>query len=68
MKRKGYSMRGGFYPSVMGGVATTGPYFVTAALVQASRLIKNNRTRMAARKRIMSRKQSRRRTKRTKRS
>ena len=56
--------KGGFYPSVMAGVSTTGPYFLTAAFAQGARLIRNNRTRMASRRR----KQGRRRTKRTKRA
>ena len=61
---------GGFYPSIMTGVIRTGPYFMTAAVAQASRLIRNNKSRMSNRKgsRKGSRKRSRRRTKRTKRS
>jgi hypothetical protein len=63
---KASTARGGFYPSVMTGLIRTGPYFMTAAAAQASRLIRNNKTRMSKRK--GSRKTRRRRTKRTKRS
>ena len=42
---------GGFYPSVMGGVATTGPYLMTAVVAQASRLIRNDKQRMGTRRR-----------------
>uniref|UniRef100_A0A6C0DCR6 Uncharacterized protein n=1 Tax=viral metagenome TaxID=1070528 RepID=A0A6C0DCR6_9ZZZZ len=48
--------KGGFYPSVMGNILITGPAFISASLIQAYRLIKNNTTRMASRKRHLSRK------------
>ncbi|NBV77140.1 hypothetical protein EBR66_03195 [bacterium] len=56
------NLKGGFYPSVMVGVSQTGPYFVTAAIAQGVRLVRNNKSRMARRK------QGRRRSKRSKRS
>lgn len=56
-------LKGGFYPSVMAGLSTTGPYFMTAAVAQAIKLVRNNKTRMAARRRA-----SRRHTKRRRRS
>lgn len=59
----GCSLRGGFYPSVMGGMLKTGPYFMTAAMVQGVRLVGNNKTRMAKRRS----RGSRRRTKRSRR-
>lgn len=43
--------RGGFYPSVMAGLTTTGPYFVTAAFAQGLRLVRNEKKRMASRRR-----------------
>ncbi len=49
----GCSMRGqagGFYPSVMYGLSSAGPYFVTAAFAQGARLIRNNKERMATRR------------------
>jgi len=42
--------KGGFIPSVMGGVMKAGPYFMTAAVAQGSRLLRNNRSRMASRR------------------
>lgn len=42
--------KGGFIPSVMGGVMKVGPYFMTAAMAQGSRLLRNNRSRMSSRK------------------
>jgi hypothetical protein len=61
---------GGFYPSVMGGVATTGPYFVTAVVAQAARLIRNERQRMSTRRRSVgsARGKATRRSKRTRRA
>jgi hypothetical protein len=41
--------RGGFYPSIMYGVSTAGPYFMTAAFMQGRRLIQNDRSRMTSR-------------------
>jgi hypothetical protein len=43
--------RGGFFPSLMGGVLQNGPYLMGAALSQGARLIMNNKKRMATRKR-----------------
>lgn len=62
---RGRSLRGGFYPSVMGGMLKTGPYFMTVAVAQGVRLVGNNKTRMA--KRRGRSRGSRRRTKRTRR-
>jgi len=56
VKRPTRRTKGGFYPSVMGGVIRNGPLFITAAVAQASRLIRGS-----------SRKRTRRRTKRTRR-
>jgi hypothetical protein len=56
------SQKGGFYPSVMGNILVTGPAFISASLVQAYRLVTNNKTRMASRKRHLSRKIRRRRS------
>jgi hypothetical protein len=56
------SQKGGFYPSVMGNILITGPAFISASIMQAFRLIKNNKTRMASRKRHLSRKIRRRRS------
>ncbi len=43
--------KGGFYPSLMGGVLSNGPLFVPAALGQGMRLLRNNTKRMSARRR-----------------
>ena len=43
--------KGGFYPSLMGGVLSNGPLFVPAALGQGLRLIRNDAKRMATRRR-----------------
>lgn len=43
--------RGGFYPSLMGGVLSNGPLLVPAVIGQGMRLLRNNRKRMATRKR-----------------
>jgi hypothetical protein len=51
----------------MGGVATNGPYFVTAAIAQAARLIRNEKQRMGAR-RQSTRGKATRRSKRTRRA
>jgi len=48
-------LQGGFYPSLMGGVLQNGPYLVTAAFAQGSRLVRGNRERMATRKRARRR-------------
>ena len=42
--------KGGFYPSLMGGVLSNGPLFVPAALGQGMRLLRNNTKRMATRR------------------
>jgi hypothetical protein len=63
MTSKKWRGRGGFYPSVMSGVVTTGQLFIPATIAQGFRLLRNNKTRMASR-----RKHAGRRTKRTKRS
>ena len=41
---------GGYAPSIMGTILKSGPYFVTAAVAQASRLINNTKARMASRR------------------
>jgi len=46
-------MKGGFYPSVMHGVATTGPMFITACVAQGVRLLRNNTERLRERARIL---------------
>lgn len=46
-----YKKKGGFYPSLMGGVLSNGPLLFPAALGQGMRLVRNNRKRMSARKR-----------------
>ncbi len=43
--------KGGFYPSLMGGVLSNGPLLVPAALGQGMRLLRNNTKRMSTRKR-----------------
>jgi hypothetical protein len=57
----GCSFRGGFYPSVMHGIATTGPYFMTTAVAQGFRLIQNDKERMKSRRSRKSRRKTRRR-------
>jgi len=47
--RLGRRVSGGFYPSLMGGVLQNGPYLVTAAFAQGSRLVSGNKERMASR-------------------
>jgi hypothetical protein len=42
--------KGGYIPSIMGGLLRSGPYFMTAAMAQGGRLVRNNKTRMASRK------------------
>jgi hypothetical protein len=61
VKRPTRRTKGGFYPSVMGGVIRNGPLFITAAVAQASRLIRGSKRSGSSRKR------TRRRTKRTRR-
>ena len=48
--RKLKKLRGGFYPSLMGGLLTTGPFFFTPALAQGIRLLRNNTARMKSRR------------------
>jgi hypothetical protein len=40
---------GGFYPSVMGKILMTGPYFMSACFMLGSRLFVNDKTRMSGR-------------------
>jgi hypothetical protein len=56
--RKNYRTvkKGGFYPSLMGGVLSNGPLLVPATLAQAARLLRKNSRRMATRKRRFSKK------------
>ena len=51
VKRRSYTKRfsGGFYPSVMHGLATTGPYFTMSAVAQGVRLLRNEPERMKGR-------------------
>ena len=44
--------KGGYTPSVMGTLLTSGPVFLGAALFQAKRLIQNNKKRMKSRCRV----------------
>jgi hypothetical protein len=44
--------QGGFYPSIMSGLTTAGPYFLTAAFAQGARLLHNNKKRMTTRRRF----------------
>jgi hypothetical protein len=48
--RRTWKSRGGFVPSAMVGLTQAGPFFVTMCLAQGSRLIANNRARMASRR------------------
>lgn len=43
-------LKGGFYPSLMGGVLSNGPLLVSAAVAQGARLLRNNSERMKHRK------------------
>jgi hypothetical protein len=43
--------KGGFYPTLMGGVLSNGPLLVPAAIGQGMRLFRNNSRRMSVRKR-----------------
>ncbi len=65
MKTGAPPAHGGFIPSVMGGVVRAAPYFTTAAMIQGSRLVQNNKERMASRRRPRSRRRYTRRAKRT---
>jgi hypothetical protein len=65
MKKGVPPAHGGFIPSVMGGVVRVAPYFTTAAMIQGSRLVENNKERMASRRRPRSRRRHTRRAKRT---
>ncbi len=55
-KKYGKVKKGGFYPSLMGGVLSNGPLFVPVTVAQAARLLRNNSKRMATRKRRFSKK------------
>lgn len=50
-KRSMYPKRGGFYPSLMGGVISNGPLLLTPAIAQATRLFRNEAERFTARHR-----------------
>jgi len=43
-------IRGGFYPSLMGGVLSNGPYFFTPALASAAKLLRNSQDRLRSRR------------------
>jgi hypothetical protein len=47
--RRTYKKKGGFYPSLMGGVASNGPFLIAPALAQAARLFRNESDRFQAR-------------------
>ncbi len=49
-QRRRKASRGGFYPSVMYGVAAAGPAFVGSCVFQGYRLVSNDKKRMASRK------------------
>ena len=49
--RKLKKIRGGFYPSLMGGVLSNGPLFFTPAILQGVKLLRNNTARMKSRRR-----------------
>ena len=68
-RRANNMTRGGFFPSLMGGVISNGPLLLTPAIAQAARLMRNESERMAARHRRSNRRTTRRRqTRRTKRN
>ena len=56
--------KGGFYPSIMGGILSNGPVFFAPAIAQGVRLLRNNTTRMRSR-RNRNRKMRKTRSKRT---
>jgi hypothetical protein len=62
--RRTYKKKGGFYPSLMGGVVSNGPFLIAPALAQAARLFRNESDRFQARLKG-SRKSHTRRSKRT---
>ena len=64
VSRGGQRLRGGFYPSIMGGVLSNGPILLTPALASGFRLLRNNTERMRSRHN-KSRNRSTRRSKRT---
>ena len=47
--RKFKKLRGGFFPSIMGGLLTNGPIFFAPAFAQGVRLLRNNTARMKSR-------------------
>jgi len=49
-KRKNITRKGGFYPSVMGGVVQTGKLLVPLVLRQGYKLLNNKKTRKHKRK------------------
>lgn len=55
--------KGGFVPSLMGGVLSNGPLLLTPAIAQGYRLLRNDKERMKSRK--GNRKRSTRKTRRT---
>jgi hypothetical protein len=57
--------KGGFYPSLMGGVLSNGPILITPALASGFRLMRNNAERMSKRRRSLRRGTRRRTSKRT---
>ena len=54
--------RGGFVPSLMGGVLSNGPLLLTPAIAQGYRLLRNDKERMKSRR---NRKRNIRKTRRT---
>ena len=59
-RKVGRRLRGGFYPSIMGGVLSNGPILFTPALASGFRLLRNNTERMKSRsKRANKRKTAR---------
>lgn len=50
-KIKKRNLRGGFYPSLMGGVLSNGPIFVSAAIAQGVRLVRGSDERLKSRRR-----------------
>jgi hypothetical protein len=58
--------KGGFYPSIMGGVLSNGPALLAPAMIQGVKLLRNNKERMRSRKnKSKSRDKRRTRSKRT---
>ena len=57
--RKFKKLRGGFFPSIMGGLLTNGPIFFAPAFAQGVRLLRNNTARMKSRQRKSRQRKSR---------